>query len=518
MTYDVVVAGAGPVGLMLACELRLRGVSTLVLERLTEPSDTIKAGSINVPTTEALYRRGLLPALEEVQRMAREAMAEFFKTRGIQAPAAGSAPKKFAGHFAGLWKLDPFRLDDTDPDLVDSPAITVSMVPQQELERILGERAAELGVEVRRGRAVTDVVRHDDHVEVVHAPAGGGAEERTRAAYVVGCDGGRSEVRKATGFDFPGTDPTITGHQAICTLADGEKLPTGWNRTPYGLIVHGPTPGRVLCVEFDGPPAERDAAVTVEELQAALRRTSGTDVTVTGIRSVTRFTDNARQAATYRMGRVLLAGDAAHVHSPFGGQGLNLGLQDAANLGWKLAATVRGETPDTILDSYTAERHPVGARVLDATRAQVALLRPDPLTTALRGIVSDLMDTDDGNTYFTKLITGLWLNYDLGGGHPLTGHRVPDPELTLPDGTMTRLAEVCHDGRPVLLDLTDSVAIRDTAAPWTDRVHVVSAKAADLPDVASLLMRPDGIVAWAAGAADDTSGLADALTTWFGAG
>jgi hypothetical protein len=283
-------------------------------------------------------------------------------------------------------------------------------------------------------------------------------------------------------------------------------------------------------VEFDGPPEDREAPVTAAELQASLRHVSGADVTVTAVLSATRYTDNARQATSYRAGRVLLAGDAAHVHSPFGGQGLNLGLGDAMNLGWKLAAMARGRAPESLLDTYTAERHPIGAWVLDWTRAQVALMRPEPRARALRAVVSDLMETVSGTTYFVKRISGLWQRYDLGagheqgaghdlgGGHELTGRSAPD--LALSDGT--RLADHLHDGRGLLLDLADDPDLRARADGWPDQVRVLTAACPDRPGLSALLVRPDGFVAWAAGAehtdhVDGRTGLDAALASWFGA-
>ncbi|HEX5120148.1 MAG TPA: FAD-dependent monooxygenase [Pseudonocardiaceae bacterium] len=504
MDVDVVVAGAGPVGLMLAGELRLRGVSVLVVERLDEPSATVKAGSITVPTAEACDRRGLLESLAEVHAYVVQQMNGFAGQR----PPAAAGPRRLAGHFGGLWGLDADRLDLTDPDLQAGPAAEVFMVPQQVMEQVLGSWATELGVEIRRGVELTGFVADESGVTVQLAPSG-----TVRAGWLVGCDGGRSTVRKLAGFDFPGTEPVITGHQAIVDLADAEKLPKGWNRTPVGMLVHGPVAGRILTVEFASPPADRDAPVTLAELQASLRHVSGTDVTITAVHSATRFTDNARQASTYRRGRVLLAGDAAHVHSPFGGQGLNLGIGDAVNLGWKLAGTIQGWAPGDLLDSYTTERHPVGAWVLEWTRAQVALMRPDAHTGALRDIVADLMATGDGNTYFVKKISGVDRHYDLGGGHPLVGRRTPDLELA--DGS--RLADHCHDGRALLVDLAEDAELRALAAGWSDRVQLLTATAPGHPDLTGLLVRPDGHVAWAAGAADDRASLATALNRWFGA-
>ncbi|WKK23616.1 FAD-dependent oxidoreductase [Streptomyces olivoreticuli] len=503
MNYDVVVAGAGPVGLMLACELRLAGVDVLVVERLTEVDTTVKAGAINSPTAEALYRRGLLPELEEIQRENLERFASFTRQRMATDGQPPARAPKFAGHFAGIM-LSGDLLDEADPDLTAAgPAGEVGFIPQISLELLLARRAAELGVELRRGVELTGLDAADDHV-TVHL-----GDETVRAGWLVGCDGGRSTVRKLAGFDFPGTAPGITGRQAVVEMEGSERLKTGWNWTPTGTYAHGPVPGRILTVEFDGPPADRDTPVTAEELQTSLRTVSGVDdVTVTRVHSATRFTDNARQASDYRKGRVLLAGDAAHVHSPFGGQGLNLGIGDAVNLGWKLAATVRGRAPEGLLDTYTTERHPIGAWVLQWTRAQVALMRPESHASALRDVVAELTGTVDATTYFVKKISGVWQCYDIPGNHPLVGRSAPDLELA--DGS--RLADHLHDGRGVLLDLAGSREARGAAE---GRVKVVTARSSS--ELGGLLVRPDGIVAWAA-ASDVAAALPDldaALARWF---
>ncbi|MFI1382006.1 FAD-dependent oxidoreductase [Embleya sp. NPDC020886] len=504
---DVVVVGGGPVGLLLACELGQAGVSVVVLERLTEVDTTIKAGAINAPSAVALDRRGLLPALARAQAEAFEHMAALRRQLFPDGDAPPmKVPPKFAGHFAGM-PLSADRLDATDPAFADvGPAGEVGLVAQEALERLLAERAAQLGVELRRGVELTGFVA-EEHGVTVHAGA-----TSIRAGWLVGCDGGRSTVRKLAGFDFPGTPGEITGHQALVEMTDTEGLGSGWTTTGTGIYVNGPIPGRILTVEFDGPPTDREAPITAAELQASMRAVSGVRVTVTKVHSATRFTDNARQASTYRMGRVLLAGDAAHVHSPFGGQGLNLGLGDAMNLGWKLAATVAGRAPDGLLDTYTAERHPIGAWVLDWSRAQVALMRPDRHARALRAVVADLLETTTGTTYFVKHIAGVLHRYDLPGDHPLIGRRAPDLELA--DGT--RLAELLHDGRALLLDLADTPDFRKRAADYPQRVTVRTATSAT-PAPAALLIRPDGVVAWAADRpTDPVEPLGAALLRWFG--
>ena len=508
MDADVTVVGAGPVGLVLAAELALAGVSVQVLERRTEPDETIKAGSINVPTAEALARRGLLPELERVQR---EVMASVLGFLGGSGDGPPRMPRR-AGHFAAMM-LDGDLVDESDPDLaVHGPTGHVTLVPQRPLEALLAERVDGLGVPVHWGVAVTGLRETGDGV-VVDTDAG-----PAHSAWIVGCDGGRSVVRALGGFDFPGTDAEITGHQAVVDVADPEKLARGWTWTPDGVYCHGPLPGRILTVEFDGPPADRGAPVTLTELQASLRRASGTDVTLTALRgSGTRWTDNARQATTYRRGRLLLAGDAAHVHSPFGGQGLNLGVGDAMNLGWKLAATVAGWAPDGLLDTYTAERHPLGAWVLDWTRGQVALMRGDAKTAALRRIVDDLLNTREGMTHVVKQISGVTQRLDLPGEHPLVGRSMPDPELT--DGS--RLSEHGHAGGFLLLDRTPDRALAALGQGWKGRVTVVTpdgtggADGADVP--VGMLVRPDGIVAWAVDAAPDAVGLEEVLRRWAGA-
>jgi 2-polyprenyl-6-methoxyphenol hydroxylase-like FAD-dependent oxidoreductase len=508
MTYDVVVVGAGPAGLMLACELSLAGVDVLVLERLTEPDPTIKAGSITAPTAQAFDRRGLLAPLRETQEQLltqiKAVMAERM-AKAADAPGPAKLPPRFVGHFAAIHLTSDF-FDENDPAFAGlGPAGDVGLVPQLEVERILGGRAAELGVEIRRGAVVTDVAADADGVTISLE------DDAIRAGWVVGCDGGRSVVRKRSGFDFPGTDPQITAYQAIAKMRGAEGVPLGWHRTERGVYVLGPTPGRVLTVEFDGAPADRTGPVSPAELESSIRRVTGGDITVHEIQSVTRFTDNARQATTYRQGRVLLAGDAAHVHSPFGGQGLNLSVGDAFNLGWKLAAVVQGRAPESLLDTYTAERHPIGAWVLEWTRAQIAVMRPGPWAGAARKVVEDLIRTTAGTTYMVKQLSGVWHRYDLPGDHPLTGGSAP--ELILAEGG--RVGDHLHAGTGVLFRFTD--AMGPATAGYEDRVRVVQTGTAERPELAAMLVRPDGIVAWAAdlGTPDDGS-LATALRTWFG--
>ncbi|WP_028926629.1 FAD-dependent monooxygenase [Pseudonocardia acaciae] len=500
MDYDVIVVGAGPVGLMLACELRLGGARVLVLERLTEIDRTIKAGAITGPCVEALYRRGFLPAMERARRVALE--------RAFGSAERPRAMPKVAGHFGAIW-MHGERIDDSDPDFDGrGPVGGIFPISQQQVEEMLVERALELGVELRRGVLIErSTVRVG--VDEVGVMAG---DRWVSAGWLVGCDGGRSAVRKLAGFEFPGTDPEITAHQAIVELTGADGLERGWNVTERGVYVYGPQPGRILTVEFDGTPEERSGPVTAEELQASLRAVSGVDVTITGVESATRFTDNARQVPEYRNGRVLLAGDAAHVHSPFGGQGLSLGIGDALNLGWKLTAAVRGWAPDGLLDSYTAERHPIGAWVLDWTRAQVAVMRPEPKARALRAVVTDLAHTVTGTTYFAKKISGWWQGYDLGGGHELVGRSAPD--LAFAGGG--RLGERLADGRALLVDLGEHGKLRELGGRWGDRVRVLAAGSEDRPGLSALLVRPDGYVAWAADGEPDLDTASAALSRWFG--
>jgi 2-polyprenyl-6-methoxyphenol hydroxylase-like FAD-dependent oxidoreductase len=495
MDYDVLVAGAGPVGLMLATELRLAGARVLVAERREEVDTSVKAGGINTASAEAFERRGLLPALEAV-------LQPLFP----DAPEAGLRKPQSVGHFGGIQvPADP--VDEEDPTLRGrGPAGPYLQVPQFEVERVLGQRAAELGVEVRRGVEVRGFDADEAGV-TVHLEGRGDV----RVAWLVGCDGGRSLIRRLAGFEFPGTDPEITGRQAVATVAGAEPLGRGWQHTPTGVYVYRP-PNRVVTVEFDGPPADRQAPVTAAEIEDSLRRVSGVDVRVTDVISAARYTDNARQATNYRRGRVFLAGDAAHVHSPFSGQGLNLGLGDAVNLGWKLAATVQGWAPDGLLDTYTSERHPIGAWVLDWTRAQVAVMRGDANSRALRSVVTDLLGTRDGATYYVKRVSGLWLRYDLGDGHPLVGATMPS--LRLDDGT--RLADHTHDGRALLVDLAGDDRLAAAAKPYAGRLELVRG-GSDGAGVSGLLVRPDGFVAWAsADGASDPVGLEAALTRWLG--
>ncbi|MFF4598786.1 FAD-dependent monooxygenase [Amycolatopsis sp. NPDC001319] len=495
---DVIVAGAGPVGLVLAAELALAGAKVQVLERLAEPDAAAKAGAINVPTAEALDRRGLLPAAERVQR---EMLGQVGSFARLVEKRDGP---RFTGHFAGM-VLDADLVDWADPDLAAHTAVDgARLVPQRELEALLAEHVARLGVPVRRGVEVTSLEDTDDGV-VVGTTAG-----PVRTAWLVGCDGGHSVVRRLAGIDFPGTAPELTGRLAVADIADPEKLADGWVSSAAGAYRCGPQPGRVTTVEFDGGPADRAAPVTLEEVQGSLRRVSGTDVTLTALRgTATRWTDNTRQAAAYRRGRVFLAGDAAHVHPPFGGQGLNLGVGDAMNLGWKLGAVIAGWAPDGLLATYDAERRPLGSWVLDWTRAQIGVLRGDAKSAALRTVVADLLATPDGATHAVKKISGVAQRVDLPGDHPLIGRYAPD--VWLSDGS--RLADHAHSGGFVLLDRTPDGAFSRLTAPWSTRVTTVP----DGPAApAGLLLRPDGVVAWATDT-PDPAGLASALQQWAGA-
>ena len=494
--YDVLVSGAGPVGLMLATELRLAGVRVLVVERLTEPDTVGKAGGINTASAEAFERRGLLPALQAVQGKLP------FQGEKKQAP--------FVGHFGGI-QVPSGPVDNDDPSLRGRGPAWYMAIEQVEVERVLGKRAAELGVEVRRGVEVLGFDADETGV-TVHLQGG----DDVRVAWLVGCDGGRSLVRRQAGFDFPGTDPEITFRQSVGTVQGAEQLGRGWQHTPTGVYVYGPDPGRVRTVELDGPPADRETPVTAAEMEASLRRVSGADVRVTDVVGGTRFTDNARQATTYRLGRVLLCGDAAHVHSPFSGQGLNLGIGDAVNLGWKLAATIQGWAAPGLLDTYTSERHPIGAWVLDWTRAQVAAMRGDAYSSALRGVVTEFLGTRDGATYYVKRVSGLWQRYDLGGDHPAVGATMP--ELRLDDGT--RLADHAHEGRALLVDLAGDDRLAALAKPYVyaGRLELVrGSSSSDAAGLSGLLVRPDGFVAWASADGDtDHAGLEAALTRWLG--
>jgi 2-polyprenyl-6-methoxyphenol hydroxylase-like FAD-dependent oxidoreductase len=509
MHYDVAIAGAGPVGLFLACELGLAGVSVVVFEKLEDPhtplkSDAMGMRGLNLPSSEAFYRRGMLG---EVRGTAIGWMTTDARDVGMRMrDESSSTAPRFAGHFAGI-VLDGRKIDfASDRYALGGPSASGGMVTLAGIEEILRERAEELGVEVRPGRPVTDLSQNEDGVTLLVG------EEAIDARWVVGCDGGRSTVRKLAGFDFVGTDPELTGYIAVADIADAEKLKPGWNLTPRGLYVNEPRMGRFSVVEFGAGVAERDAPVTREVLQGCLRRVSGTDVTVGEVRIATSYTDNARQATTYRKGRVLLAGDAAHVHSPFGGQGMNLGIGDAMNLGWKLAATVKGWAPQDLLDTYTEERHPIGAWALNWTRAQVSIMRPDPHAQAMQAVVKEIIDTRGGASYFAQKTAGTWLRYPLPGDHPLIGRSAPDLEFD--DGT--RLGDMLHEGKGVLLDFAGDDSLGKGSEVWRDRVKHARGPAKDSLGLSAVLVRPDGFVVWASDDAADVEAVRAVMQRWFG--
>lgn len=492
---DVVVVGAGPVGLLVAIELTLGGASVLVLERLAEPSRVMKALGTGPLGIEAMARRGLAADISAAESRAMAAMQQI---TGQDPQAPRSRNSRFSGHFAGLSLLRT--------DAQKEPERRGRMVNQQEVETMLMGRAMSAGIEVRRECEVTGISQDEEGVEAEWtSPAGG---ERLRCAYLVGCDGGRSSIRKMAGFHFPGTPPTLTMYQAIVDVDPPESLSgSGWRRTPGGVF--STFAGRLIMLDFSGPPADRDAPVTREEIEAVLRRVSGLDVEVKRLQAASRWTDHTRLVDTYRQGRVLLAGDAAHVHSPFGGQGLSLGLVDAANLGWKLAAVLRKELPESLLDTYTAERRPVAEAVLANTLAQVAIMRPDPQSGAMRDLMVSLLQLDDVNQLIGGMMSGLSVRYDLGSTQDGVGRLISNRTITGHDGAGLSLYDLMQDGCGVLLDASGDGWLSGLVEACAGRIRCVA-----IENGPSMLIRPDACVVWL-GDESDAAALEAELQRWF---
>jgi 2-polyprenyl-6-methoxyphenol hydroxylase-like FAD-dependent oxidoreductase len=491
--HAVVIAGGGPTGLMLAGELALAGVDVAVVER--RPSQDLpgsRAGGLHARTIEALDQRGI---------------AERFLSEGQVAQVAG-------------FSMIPLDISDFPTRHPYGLGLW-----QKHIERILADWVGELPVTLYRSREVAGLVQDDTGVEIEVSDG-----ESLRAAYLVGCDGGRSVIRKAAGIEFPGWDPTTSNLIAEVEMTEEPEL--GIRRDALGVHALGREeyeirdgevvyadqgPVRVMVTEAHVGAASEP---TLRDLSEALVAVYGTDYGAHSPTYLSRFTDMTRQAAAYRDGRVLLAGDAAHVHAPDGGQGLNIGVQDAVNLGWKLAQVVDRTSPESLLDTYHVERHPVAARVLRTTMAAVALRRSDDRTAALRDTVSELLEMDEPRKRFAGMMSGLDIHYDLGEGHPLLGRRMPDLDLTTADGAV-RVFALLHEARAVLLNLGPPLPF--DASPWADRVSAIDAAYDgewELPVIgrvaapAAVLIRPDGYVAWVGDGTD--AGLRDALTTWFG--
>ena len=476
--HAVVIAGGGPTGMMLAAELRLAGIDVAIVERrATQELDGSRSGGLHSRTIEVLDQRGIAD--------------RFF--------AEGQAMQ--VQRFAGV------PLDISDFPTRHNYGLALW---QSHFERILADWVSELGVPIAREHEVTGFAQDDTGVDVELSHG-----RSLRADYLVGCDGGRSVIRKGACIEFPGWDPSISW--LIAEVEMDEEPELGLRRGGgIGRVEEG---GRVRVVLRE-QHLEPTSEPTLQDLSEALIAVDGTDYGVHSPTWISRFTDTTRQAASYRKGRVLLAGDAAHVHPPQGGQGLQTGVQDAVNLGWKLAQVLNGTSPESLLDTYHAERHPVGARVQHNTMAQVALIGTDERTDALRDTIAELLSMDEPRKRFAAMISGLDIQYDLGEGHPLLGRRMPDLDLVTADGTL-RVFTLLHDAKPVLLNLGE---IGDSdITPWADRVQMIDAEYVGLWELPVLgavaaptgvLIRPDGYVAWVGNGTD--AGLRDALTYWFG--
>ncbi len=480
--HAVVIAGGGPTGLMLAAELALARVDVAIVERrANQDLPGSRAGGLHSRTIEVLDQRGI---------------ADRFLSQGKVMQVAGFA-------------FNPLDISDFPTRHNYGLALW-----QESIERTLAAWVEELAVPIYREREVTGFVQDDTGVDVEVSDG-----RSLRAKYLVGCDGGRSLIRKKAGIDFPGWDPSVSYLIAEVEMTGEPEVGIRQGNKGINALGRLEDGKRVRLVLIEEHVRQGDAP-TLDELRDALIAVYGTDYGVHNVTFLSRFTDTTRQAASYRERRVLLAGDAAHVHSPAGGQGLNIGVQDAVNLGWKLAQVVKETSPESLLDSYQAERHPIGARVLKITMAQTALNGRDERTNALRESMSELLKMDEPRKRYGAMMSGLDIHYDLGTGHPLLGRRMPDLEVVTESGPR-RVFTLLHDARPVLLNLGEPGAL--DIAPWADRVQRVDARYAgvwELPVLGAVaaptavLIRPDGYVAWVG---DLTQvGLADALTTWFG--
>jgi bifunctional hydroxylase/dehydrase len=480
---DVIVVGGGPTGLMLAGELRLGGASVIVVEALARPAGQSRALGFTTRALESFDQRGLVPRFGAVE----------------------TSPM---GHFGGI-PFDYTVLEDSD--------FGARGIPQSRTEAVLEEWAGELHADIRRGRTFVALEQDENGVTAtVTTPDGG--QERLRGLFLVGADGSHSAVRKAEGIDFPGTPGTQLMYLADVIGSTVRPRPFG-ERLPGGLVQTFPVGdgvARIILSEYNPSLDNHTETPEFAEVAAAWQRVTGEDISAGQAAWVSSFTDASRQAAEYRKGRVLLAGDAAHIHLPVGGQGMSTGIQDAVNLGWKLAATVRGWAPDGLLDTYHAERHPVGARLLSNTRVQAMAIFGGDESQPLRDLFTELLAFDDVKRLLSGAVSHVDIRYDFGrDDQPLVGRRLPPRTLRTEDGPV-RTTDLLRPALGVLINLSGTPELQAASAPWKDRVTTVTGtlpSPGPFDGVAALLVRPDGYIAWAG---DDPAGLTAALGRWFG--